>query len=80
MILFLGVRPYRSKNKNLAAVVCPNCGQKGSLTGSVAPHYFHLFWIPLFPVYTSRQVSCSYCKRGYVKDELSAEMRRALSN
>lgn len=79
MILFLGVRPLQAKNKNLTGVVCPYCGQKDSLTGSLVPHYFHLFWIPLFPLYTSSEASCSHCKKGFFKEEFSPEMRRALS-
>ncbi len=78
MILFLGIRPLKSKEKPLGGLQCPYCGQKDTLTGNLTPHYFHLFWLPIFPVYTSKQASCSHCKRGFFKEEFTPEMEKAL--
>ena len=59
-------------------VSCPNCEQTNTLTGHNTAHYFHLFWVPIFPVQKSSEASCDYCKKGFLKEEFTEEMERAL--
>ncbi|PRX57866.1 zinc-ribbon domain-containing protein [Flagellimonas meridianipacifica] len=77
MILFFGTRPGKASTKMLHGVACPHCGQVSTLTAVSQPNYFHLFWIPLFTINTSKYVECSHCKRVFYKEEFSAEMKIA---
>lgn len=48
---------------------CPHCSQPNTVTLGVATNYFHLFWIPFFPIGRTGVVSCSHCAySGEVKD------------
>lgn len=78
MFLFLGTRPGKQISQKLTGVSCPYCSQSGTLTVLSTANYFHLFWIPLFKIGSSRFAECSHCKRSYYKEEFSAEMERAL--
>ncbi|MGX1928946.1 zinc-ribbon domain-containing protein [Flagellimonas sp. 2504JD4-2] len=78
MILFFGTRPGKKETKTLSSVSCPYCKQTGTLTAVSQANYVHLFWIPIFKLKTSQFAECSYCKRGFYKEEFSPEMERAL--
>lgn len=78
MILFFGTRPGKTEIKRLQYVSCPFCNQTGTLTVSMASNYFHLFWLKLFKISTSKIAECSHCKRVYYKEEFTQEMERAL--
>ncbi|RNC91737.1 MAG: zinc-ribbon domain-containing protein [Allomuricauda sp.] len=78
MILFLGTRPGKKNVIKLAAVRCAFCNQSGTLSAVTQPNYFHLFWLPLLKIGTSRYAECSHCKRVYYKEEFTKEMNRAL--
>ncbi|WP_435624825.1 zinc-ribbon domain-containing protein [Flagellimonas sp.] len=80
MILFFGTRPGKANTKVLPSVACPYCGQVGTLAAVSQPNYFHLFWIPLFTISTSKYVECSHCKRVFYQEEFSMEMNRAFKN
>lgn len=45
-------------SKNCA---CPKCGNYGSVNYSAEGKYFHVFWIPTFPVGKKGYTSCSDC-------------------
>ncbi|UOY07602.1 zinc ribbon domain-containing protein [Muricauda sp. SCSIO 64092] len=79
MILFFGTRPGKKMERQLPGVSCPHCSQVGTLTLVSRPNYFHLFWLPLFTIQTSRYAECSHCKRVYHEDEFTAEMKRSAS-
>ncbi|WP_282162562.1 zinc-ribbon domain-containing protein [Ulvibacterium marinum] len=78
MILFFGTRPGKTKLKSLPGVRCPHCVQTGTLTVSIASNYFHLFWIKLFKISTSKIAECSHCKRVYYRNEFTLEMENAM--
>ena len=77
MILFLGTRPGKTTWKELGKVSCPFCGQRHTLSVTITPNYFHVFWIPVFRISTSRIAECSHCKRAFFKEEFTAEMEAA---
>ncbi len=79
MILFLGIRPGKSKASKMPDITCNHCSQTGTITGFSHPNYFHLFWIPLFTVNTSQFAECSHCKRVYYKEDFSSEMTQAFN-
>ncbi|ASV31133.1 zinc-ribbon domain-containing protein [Maribacter cobaltidurans] len=80
MILFFGTRPGKSETKLLHGVSCPYCNQTGTLSASISSNYFHLFWIKLFKISSSKIVECSHCKRVYYPEEFSESMTAAIDN
>ena len=78
MILFLGTRPGKKKEQQLKGASCSYCGQINTLTAISQSNHFHIFWLPLFKIGTSRCAECSHCKRVYYKGEFTDEMERAL--
>ncbi len=78
MILFFGTRPGKRTVQVLKRVSCPHCHQKGTLQLIAQPNYFHLFWLPLFTIGTSRFAECSFCKRVYYQEEFTREMRQEM--
>ena len=78
MILFFGTRPGKTEIQTLDGVACPFCNQVGTLSISKVSNYFHLFWIKLFKISTSKMAECSHCKRVYYQEEFTKEMRDAL--
>ena len=80
MILFFGTKLGKKTVKKLRNVACPHCSQIGTLNAIIQPNHFHLFWIPLFKIGTSRYAECSHCKRVFYKEEFSPEMKKEISN
>ncbi|WP_350285110.1 zinc-ribbon domain-containing protein [uncultured Croceitalea sp.] len=78
MILFFGTKSGKPIIKKLRGVSCSYCRQQDTLTAKVQPNYFHLFWIPLFKIGTSRFAECSHCRRAFYKEEFSEEMMRQI--
>ncbi|MEM1337423.1 MAG: zinc-ribbon domain-containing protein [Bacteroidota bacterium] len=78
MILFFGTRPGKPTTQPLDGALCPYCGQMGTLQFVSRANYFHVFWLPLFTIGTSRYVECSHCKRVYYEKEFTAEMKREI--
>ncbi|MEM1259197.1 MAG: zinc-ribbon domain-containing protein [Bacteroidota bacterium] len=64
--------------RRLSDVACNHCNQTNTLTATSQDNYFHVFWLPLFTIGTSRYAACSHCKRGYCSEEFTEEMQRAL--
>ncbi|WP_350290483.1 zinc-ribbon domain-containing protein [uncultured Croceitalea sp.] len=80
MILFFGTKTGKKTVKKLQNVACSYCLQIETLNAVIQSNYFHLFWIPLFKIGTSRYAECSHCKRVFYKEEFSPEMKKAISN
>ncbi len=78
MILFFGTRPGKKTIQPLFGATCNYCHRQDTLTAVSQPNYFHVFWLPLFKIHTSRYAECSHCKRVYYKEEFTEEMKRAL--
>jgi hypothetical protein len=78
MILFFGTRPGSSKTGILSGIRCPFCQQSGTLEGYIAPHYVHLFWIPIIKLRPISEIRCNHCKKYYGKNDFTSEMQQAL--
>ncbi len=78
MILFFGTRPGKQIVQALERATCSHCHQRGSLRLISQPNYFHLFWLPLFTISTSRFAECTHCKRVYYKEEFTREMEQEM--
>jgi len=62
MILFFGTRRGKQTAQPLSGIICPHCGQTNTMTAHSQVNWFHVFWIKLFKISTSRFSSCSHCK------------------
>lgn len=78
MILFFGTRPGKTQSVHLTNINCPYCHQLGTLTAYKTSNWFHFFWIRIFRISSNVHAECSYCKRGFYKEEFSDEMNQNL--
>ncbi|PIE97303.1 MAG: hypothetical protein CR988_08350 [Treponema sp.] len=61
MILYYGIKEKPLKTKNINTVWCSSCSKRGFISFSMFSKYFHIFWIPIFPVFRWGYSECSYC-------------------
>ena len=67
-----------STSHHQAAAACPQCGER-AVTFHFFKKYFHLFWLPIFPI-GSRQVAyCEKCNVSY-QESIPASLRMDLEN
>jgi len=60
MIIF-GTQSKSVNGPALMSSTCPRCGSGGQATSGVI-RYFHLFWIPVFPISRRVAVTCNLCR------------------
>ena len=60
-MLIFGVRSVQVNAAKTRKVTCTNCGKKGLITVKVFRKHFHLFWIPMFPVFKTGSSQCGNC-------------------
>jgi len=80
MILFFGTRPGKTRTVALSGVSCPHCGSRGQLTARSTANFIHIFWIPVYRLGTNLLAECGHCKRGFFKEDFTAEMKHALKD
>lgn len=68
----IGIKPL---GQNLE---CPHCKTQNSFTVSTYGKYFHLFWIPFFPLNKMILVECNHCKKTYYDYELPKNIKHKL--
>jgi zinc-ribbon family len=56
---------------------CPGCGQKGTMFVGTTAHYFHFFFIPIFPTGKKRLAKCMHCNSTIDENSFTPEMRQA---
>ena len=61
MIIF-GTRT-KFLNGSTAVTNCNNCSSSQTVRLSFALNYFHIFWIPIFPLTKKGVSQCSHCKQ-----------------
>ncbi len=59
---------------------CPNCSTPYSVDLNIVQRYFHVFWIPFFPVGKSAASQCNYCKQVLKKNEMPAAFLASYQN
>ncbi|MBO0357935.1 zinc-ribbon domain-containing protein [Hymenobacter sp. BT186] len=72
MLLFFGIGNTRITTVPLPGVACVHCGTTTSLTSTVVSRYFHLFWIPAFPIGKTSVTVCQHCKQTLTAREMPA--------
>ncbi len=75
MIIF-GTKTKILKSKDSTTYDCENCNSKGSVTFSFMARYFHIFWIPIFPISKKGISQCSHCKQVLYANEMNPRMKQ----
>lgn len=63
MIIFGSSREYTKAIQHVSGA-CPHCEQQNTLNNEVLMRYFHIWYIPFFPIRKRVVTICSHCK-GY---------------
>ena len=72
-MIFFGTRTTHNLRKKVNRT-CPTCGENGMLI-DVFYQYFHIMWIPTFPIGTQVYAECSHCLR-YLDERTMPEVIR----
>jgi len=79
MLFFFGTRATKVAQRQVKSnTTCPYCESQNSFVATTYGRYFHLFWIPIFPLLKSTILECSHCKKSYAEDELPEQVKTAL--
>jgi hypothetical protein len=73
MIFFFGTRSTQIA-AHQAQVSCSHC-QQDAVWLFMYQHYFHIFWIPVFPLWKSTVSSCGHCKQTLTKKAFLPELQ-----
>lgn len=74
MFFILGLRKARIGSQ-VSNLTCSYCQQSGTLAYVVYQNYFHVFWIPLFPLWKETHSVCVHCRQQKRSGEFSPEMK-----
>ncbi len=69
MIIF-GLRSGNARQKQSLSYDCAHCGTPESVQMHLWVRYFHIFWIPVIPLYKSGQSQCRHCKQALDAPEM----------
>ncbi|MEM7374282.1 MAG: zinc-ribbon domain-containing protein [Bacteroidota bacterium] len=61
MIYIFGTKVAHLKNGISKAEVCPACKTEDQMILGLFNDYFHIFWIPVFPMAKSGVLTCRHC-------------------
>ncbi|ERJ57924.1 hypothetical protein [Sphingobacterium paucimobilis] len=73
MIFFFGTRSTQIAAHE-AKANCTHCQQE-AVWLFVYQHYFHIFWIPAFPLWRSTVSVCGHCKQTLTKRDFLPELQ-----
>lgn len=80
MLFLFGTRASKIKTVQLQGQTqCPHCESQNSFIATTYARYFHVFWIPFFPLLKSTILECSHCKKSYDVDGSPESVKAALS-
>lgn len=54
---------------------CPKCGNDHSFLIKTQSTYFHLFWVPVFPISKKHELHCRQCNQIYRVASLPADLK-----
>ena len=81
MLLFFGSRKSRLKPiRRLKNTSCSYCQKQNTFNVITYSSYFHLFWIPLVPLFKTYTVECTHCKKTFNANEWSPDVQKSLDN
>lgn len=67
MIIY-GISSKQAKVVKIENLECGDCDTPGSIVGVIFRKYFHVYWIPFFPVGLGYGGQCQHCK-AVIKEE-----------
>lgn len=73
MIIF-GTRA-KVLSSDMQPLNCANCGTNGSVHLHFVVRYFHIFWIPIFPVSKKGVTQCTHCKQVLNENQIPAAIK-----
>ncbi|MCT4591477.1 MAG: zinc ribbon domain-containing protein [Carboxylicivirga sp.] len=76
MIIY-GWRASHIKSEANNRIICPSCGETGTIVNSVFGRYVHIFWIPVIPIGKTGGAQCTHCQKTFSKKEMNDDMKRA---
>jgi hypothetical protein len=72
MLIFFGIRSTVIKQQKIEReTTCPKCQATNSFVSCTNARYFHIFWIPIFPLGKSTVIVCSNCGETYRKRDFT---------
>ncbi|MCE7040148.1 zinc-ribbon domain-containing protein [Dyadobacter sp. CY312] len=75
MVIF-GLRSTTIASLN-SQLQCRHCHTNESVWLYIYRHYFHIFWIPAFPLWKSAASQCTHCKQVLTNNEFDDELKQA---
>ncbi|WP_316804939.1 zinc-ribbon domain-containing protein [Pedobacter nototheniae] len=70
MIFFFGTRNSTILTEKLADTSCTYCKEQDTVFITVFSSYFHIFWIPIFPVGKKYFSHCLHCKQTLSRNQM----------
>jgi zinc-ribbon family len=74
MILY-GTNSSNLKNGVIRNVTCPHCTTDSSMNYTIFGKYFHIYWIPFFPIGKVNIAECNGCKATYDLKDLDQTIK-----
>lgn len=74
-VIYYGTKKKLHIDKALGVQTCPNCGHQVEMSLAHESGYFHIYWIPLFPLGGWKIKACPVCG---VSQKLTAEEFKTL--
>lgn len=59
---------------------CSHCQSENTVWIYIYRHYFHIFWIPTFPLWSSVASHCTHCKQVLTKNGFDLNLKSAHNN
>lgn len=75
IMIFFGTRSKTFAGPVINNLRCGHCGQTVHATGGIQ-RYFHIYWIPVIPMYRELITSCLHCKLVEYGDSLPKPLKK----
>jgi len=76
-MIFFGSRGTNIHNEQVSGIKCSHCEQTTTHTISIYGKYFHVWWIPLFPIGKKGFSECNHCKKTLESKEMDEPIKLA---
>jgi hypothetical protein len=79
MIIY-GTKAKQLKQETLFSEKCASCEKQNVVDMFIIQRWFHVFWIPFFPIGKVGVSQCSHCKNMLKEKEMTPQLRMAAAN
>lgn len=79
MIFFFGTRSSTLLTEKLADTSCTYCKEQDTIFITVTSSYFHIFWIPIFPIGKKYYSHCVHCKQTLTSNQMPVTYKDGLA-